>query len=137
MQMRRGTDTMHIPFRGVYPPGHPLAGVAIERGRECGCGRWFGQFVINVDWLDSLSKSQRESFLQSCEVDRKSDDSPALKAWHPQRCHPLHTEAVMRRVRRILCWFTGHRPATDPVGRPFSTRNGICQRCGKFTKRRT
>lgn len=76
-----------IPFRATYPAGHEIAGVVIERGRECGCGRWFPQFVVSREWLEAIGKSQRESFLQSCEVVRRSADSPKFIAWHPQRCH--------------------------------------------------
>jgi hypothetical protein len=39
-------------------------------------------------------------------------------------------------MKRIICWLLGHRLANDPVGRPFSTRNGVCTRCGKIPPRR-
>jgi len=78
---------VRIPFRATYPPGHEFAGILVERGRECGCGRWFPQFVVNRTWLDALSKSQRESFLESCEVRRKAADVSHYVAWHPQKCH--------------------------------------------------
>lgn len=78
---------VRIPFRATYPAGHEWHGIIIERGRECGCGRWFPQHVVSKAWLSALTKSQREAFIESCEVVRKADDLARYIAWHPQRCH--------------------------------------------------
>jgi hypothetical protein len=67
----------------VYKPGHELAGMTVERGRECGCGRWFTQNVISQKWLAQMSDGKRAYFLESCEI---QDYKKGPAAWFPQKC---------------------------------------------------
>lgn len=76
----------------VFKDGHELAGMTVERGRECGCGRWFTQNVISQKWLAQLTDGRRSAFLQSCEI---QDYKKGPAAWFPQRCH--------RCTRRTIC----------------------------------
>ncbi len=74
-----------IPFLATYKAGHELAGIHVERGRECGCGRWFPQNVVSQKYLDALSAERRKAFVdKGCEVETYSKGKAA---WFPKRCH--------------------------------------------------
>jgi hypothetical protein len=38
-------------------------------------------------------------------------------------------------MKRLVCWLFRHRPYDDP-SRPFSTRLGVCSRCGALPSKR-
>jgi len=81
--MTVATEPM-IHFHARYKAGHVLAGIEVERGRECGCGRWFPQWVVSKAYLEALPESRRAAFGESCEIEQYSKGEAY---WHPKRCH--------------------------------------------------
>lgn len=74
-----------IPFLARYKKGE-LEGMHVERGRFCeSCHlRFFPQNVINPDYYLALTKTAREFFLQSCELERRGQRAVV---WFPMFCH--------------------------------------------------
>jgi hypothetical protein len=70
-------------FIARYRPEHEWAGVEVERGHQCDCGRWFPQWVVSQAFLDSMPEGRREVFLASCEVVRYQKGQAA---WFPKQC---------------------------------------------------
>src|SRR3954466_15894168 len=81
-----------IEFHARYKAPHELAGMHVQRGRECGCGRWFPQWVVSRRWLESIGGDRAEAFKRdACEVETYSKGDAA---WHPKRCHRCERRAL-------------------------------------------
>lgn len=64
-----------------------MAGMKVERGKLCDCGRrFFAQSLVNTDYLDSLRGDQSRMFVDAvCEIE-KMDKPPGFRIWTPNKC---------------------------------------------------
>lgn len=76
-----------IPIFHVFPSEHWLAGMTVERGRLCVCGRrFFAQSLVNPEYLDALRGDQSKMFVDDCCEIEKMDKPPGFRIWTPKKC---------------------------------------------------